>query len=435
MERTFGAEHEMGVTLNNKDFFCALNGKYPYDYSQQDEIDILNEFFLEGMQRHDSFQRNGGKLGIDMYHVEYSTPECISPEEAALYVHGTDLLFHMKVLNLQARNIPIKVYRDNTDWHEGFYAMHENYLVVTPVNNKANFNLSLVAYLATQPIWGGAGVIDPMTGEVSCSVQAVFDPETYRGYALKLMHGSEEQENTYARLEIRGEANGLHEITFLKFAITSLVLSMLESEFMDWDEYIPEGDGFIYAERLNSLVGDIAVMTLGGNKVTALEAQQHFASSIKLFLDYRSLTGLGVPTWAYAALERFQAVLEQIDTFMKTGTCQAPYLTDWLCKKYILDEWRLSGMKETEDVRRALCMAYHDTNPEESLLEGLYVDGKAIRYFATSELLNTISFPGKHPRANARSKEYYKLKGKKGVEISWRSVSVDGHITELPFSL
>ena len=423
--RTIGSESEVGLTSEHPD--DNPDPVYGYTLPNTRTDGSVIHRLLYGNRLRDAFISNGGRLYIDGFHPEYATPECIGPDEAARFTHGTDVLFHTRVAWLRSLGINCAVFRDNTDWHNSFYAMHENYQILKPgtIERKFSFAYSLNAYLTTQWVWGGAGVINVGTGDVSCSVEGEYAGEWARSFRYKAPYASARYCERYQRLQISGEANGLQEVTWLKFAITSLVISMIESDFRDWDELVPDISSPVQRKILASTRG-LSITTLGGMRLTPLQIQRVFAESISQFLLRAELEGLTVPEWAYRAIDRFNLVLDQIGTFQKKGECKPPFKTDWLCKIHLMKVWKGSGERDTPQSRKELNMGYHDTDPYHSLLDGLYAEGAAERMFTQQQLNATLTCPSNHPRAKQRAEWYRKLRRDDSSLIMWDSVTVDG---------
>src|SRR5689334_16443843 len=103
------------------------------------------------------FLFNGGRVYIDMGHLEYCTPECASAFDVVRYDRAGDMLLLDAVHALKLQN-QVNFIRNNVDYHTGAtFGCHENYsLDRTLAVTKKNW-LSLLAFLTLRVLFTGAG--------------------------------------------------------------------------------------------------------------------------------------------------------------------------------------------------------------------------------------------------------------------------------------
>src|SRR5688572_24282855 len=103
------------------------------------------------------FLRNGGRLYLDMGHLEYSSPECRSVRDAVAYECAGDLILQEALLQLDVAN-GVSFIKNNIDHHTGAtFGCHENYLMRREVQFHPTLLGTLLSFLATRQIFTGAG--------------------------------------------------------------------------------------------------------------------------------------------------------------------------------------------------------------------------------------------------------------------------------------
>jgi proteasome accessory factor A len=109
------------------------------------------------------FLFNGGRCYIDMGHLEYCTPECLSLLDVLRYDQAGDaiLLQALRSMHLERE---IHFIRNNIDHYSGAtFGCHENYLVrrAAPLT-EANVH-SLLAFLTLRMLYVSAGRVGAFT--------------------------------------------------------------------------------------------------------------------------------------------------------------------------------------------------------------------------------------------------------------------------------
>lgn len=187
--------------------------------------------------------KNGGELYVDCNSLfEYATPECIDARTLLLHERAGELIVASTVTRLT----------EDYKWRDGVYKRtgytrteidsgtvraadsaghHENYFFAHPKPNSSKLALAkraLCSYLATRPIWSGAGMITGDGFSISQKADGInfYDSTNLTTHGDKTplrLHPSE------SRLEVRtGEGNMSDWAIVQKFAMTSLVLRLIE---------------------------------------------------------------------------------------------------------------------------------------------------------------------------------------------------------------
>src|SRR5207247_4753025 len=103
------------------------------------------------------FLLNGGRLYLDMGHLEYSTPECRSVRDAAAFEIAGDLILQ-RALNEMGAEDSVAFIKNNIDHHTGAtFGCHENYLMRREAQFTPPILGTLLTFLSTRQIFTGAG--------------------------------------------------------------------------------------------------------------------------------------------------------------------------------------------------------------------------------------------------------------------------------------
>ena len=103
------------------------------------------------------FLLNGGRLYIDMGHLEYSSPECRTVRDSVAYDAAGDLLLQSALEGLGAAK-NVSFIKNNIDHVTGAtFGCHENYLMRRDLQFNPRILGTLLSFLATRQIFTGTG--------------------------------------------------------------------------------------------------------------------------------------------------------------------------------------------------------------------------------------------------------------------------------------
>src|SRR5687768_13377493 len=103
------------------------------------------------------FLLNGGRLYLDMGHLEYATPECKTVRDLVAYDLAGDALVQSALDALGVRD-DVAFLKNNIDHHTGAtFGCHENYLMRRETEFTQERMGGLLSFLATRQIFTGAG--------------------------------------------------------------------------------------------------------------------------------------------------------------------------------------------------------------------------------------------------------------------------------------
>src|SRR5215468_9053973 len=199
------------------------------------------------------FLFNGGRVYIDMGHLEYCTPECATALDVVRYDRAGDLLLLEAVSSLKLRG-KVHFIRNNIDHYTGAtFGCHENYSLErkSPLHEKNV--MSLLAFLTLRVLFTGAGRVgstrpsrfrgDHSHRDEVAPFQISQRADYIQNDFFEWVQHNRAIINTrdepladprhYRRLHlIHGDSNVLPAANFLKVGTTRLVLDLLDADAM-----------------------------------------------------------------------------------------------------------------------------------------------------------------------------------------------------------
>jgi len=198
------------------------------------------------------FLFNGGRVYIDMGHLEYCTPECATARDVVRYDRAGDLLLQEAVsaLGLKTR---VSFIRNNVDHYTGAtFGCHENYSLERRAPLDEKNVLSLLAFLTLRVLFCGAGRVGsirptrfraeaPPSPDDAAPFQISQRADYIQNDFFEWVQHNRAIINTrdepladprhYRRLHlIHGDTNVLPATLFLKVGATRLVLDLLDAD-------------------------------------------------------------------------------------------------------------------------------------------------------------------------------------------------------------
>jgi proteasome accessory factor A len=336
---------------------------------------------------------NGARYYVDHAHPELSTPECADPRSIVVYDRAAELILQRSMAAAN-RTLPdgqeIVVYKNNSDRKGNSYGCHENYLMDRTVPF-GRVVANVLPHFITRQIYCGAGKVgSEATGLSSKEVPYqlsqradFFEEEVGLETTLKrpIVNTRDEPHadaQKYRRLHvIVGDANLAEVATFLKVGTTSLVLAMIE------DDFLPREFVFVApVQTLRRVSYDLTLRRplelVDGSTVTALEVQWELFDRAKKFGEEHGLESIGSEEVGREVLHRWEAVLTGLESDPSTLADQI----DWIAKHRLIDGYRDRHGLDWDDARlAAMDLQYHDLRPTKGLasrigLERLTTDGE-----------------------------------------------------------
>ena len=440
MNRVVGIETEYGCLvsgdpLHGPDAWPARVKNYLFKKARAGVIDLHYRDYEEP-PGNGGFLLNGGRLYIDMGHLEYSSPESRTVEDAVAFDLAGDLLLQ-SALDALGVSEEVAFIKNNVDHHTGAtFGCHENYLMKRELQFNPQLLGTLLSFLATRQLFTGAGRVgqasplafdfDPPPGAPVVHFQLsqradhiVNDIYQWVQFNRAIINARDEplaDYRKYRRLHLLiGDSNMSPFATALKVGTTSLILSLIE------DGNLPENvilhDAVLATRQISHEgTGGGIVPLEDGRTRAALDIQQEFLAHAQ-----RELGGSDAETdWV---LDRWAFTLEALGT--------KPELliggVDWISKKWLLETFRESeGLSWTDPWLQSLDLEYHNLNPAKGLFFAL-TPAKAIGEFNDRmRRPDAMRTPPADTRAHGRGLAVSRFQEQQlPYVINWDSISIE----------
>src|SRR5213082_412990 len=254
MDRVVGIETEYGCLLSedephvNSELWPAQVKNYLFRKADAGTIDLHYRDYEEP-PGNGGFLLNGGRLYLDMGHIEYASPECLHLHDLVAYELAGDDLLQSSLVALGAED-RVSFIKNNVDHHTGAtFGCHENYLMKREAQFTPAVLGTLLTFLATRQIFTGAGRVgqanplafdfEPPQAETPVAFQLsqradhiVNDIYQWVQFNRAIINARDEplaDYRKYRRLHLLiGDSNMSPYATALKIGTTACVLSLLE---------------------------------------------------------------------------------------------------------------------------------------------------------------------------------------------------------------
>ena len=377
------------------------------------------------------FLFNGGRVYIDMGHMEYCTPECASSYDVVRYDRAGDLLLleAVRALKLQDK---VNFIRNNVDHYTGAtFGCHENYSLDRKAPLHEKNVLSLLAFLTLRVLFTGAGRVGSIRpsrfrGEmVQREDTALFQISQRADYIQNdffewvqhnraIINTRDEplaDPRQYRRLHlIHGDSNVLAATIFLKVGTTRLVLDMLDADEMP---QLALHDAVSSLRLLSrTLQPPWCVSLADGKMCDAVELLHTFhQKSRQLFKGRDAETDALLELWARV----LRGLAGNLNSLVG--------LVDWVTKQYILQQFcDNEGLDWGHAWLESQDLEFHHIDPQRSLGLALAdTDG----FWEPKDLPESMLEPPTNSRAHARSRLMREIQGKESSYfLDWEAVEI-----------
>jgi proteasome accessory factor A len=377
------------------------------------------------------FLFNGGRVYIDMGHLEYCTPECASALDVVRYDRAGDLLL-LEALHALGLEDKISFIRNNIDHCTGAtFGCHENYTLDRKVPWTRGNGTALLAFLTLRVLFTGSGRVGsmpagpfsaqaPPAGEIPAPFQIsqradyiVNDCFQWVQHSRAILNLRDEplaDARRFRRLHlIHGDTNVLPAALFLKVGSTRLMLDLLEAGELPPIEL---EDPVVALRSLSRLPRPPWRVTLAnGQSADALELLWCFHRKAERLYRRRDAE-------TDAVLELWGGVL----TALAREPLELVGLLDWPTKHYLLGEFRRrQGLDWNHPWLQSQDLEYHQIDPGRGL--GLALannDG----FWNPGNLEPAKREAPRNSRAFARSRLMREIQGGSGsYHVDWAEVA------------
>ncbi len=382
------------------------------------------------------FLLNGGRLYLDMGHIEYSTPECLSLRDIVAYDRAGDYLLQQALEEMGAAD-RVSFLKNNIDHHTGAtFGCHENYLMKRGAQFTPQVLSALLSFLATRQIFTGAGRVgqaNPLAFEFDqhrheravrfqISQRAdhiVNDIYQWVQFNRAIINARDEplaDYRKYRRLHLLiGDSNMNEFAIALKIGTTALVLDLLE------EGIVPKRVGLLDAVQSTRDVSRDqdyrwVVRLENGQTRTAFEIQHSFLGLAKNYLA-------GVDPETDWLLGEWEAVLTGLENDPMSQVAKV----DWVAKKWMLQMFmEEEGVSWDDPWLQSLDLEYHNLDPRRGLYFALREQGRAESVISPERLAACATNPPANTRAQARGIAVRHLRDQTGnYVINWDSIGID----------
>jgi len=377
------------------------------------------------------FLFNGGRVYIDMGHMEYCTPECASASDVVRYDRAGDLLLQEAVNALKLQD-KVSFIRNNVDHYTGAtFGCHENYSLDRKAPLHEKNVLSLLAFLTLRVLFTGSGRVGSIRpsrfrGEVVQREEAALFQISQRADYIQNDFFEWVQHNRaiintrdepladprqYRRLHlIHGDSNVLSATNFLKVGTTRMVLDLLDADELP---AMALHDAVTALRLLSRTLGPPWVVPLADGKLAdAVELLSIFHHKCKQLFKGRD-------TETDELLKLWSRILDGLSSDL--GALIG--LVDWVTKEYLLREFcKSEGLEWGHPWLESQDLEFHHIDVRRSLGLGLAnVDG----FWEPLHLEKSMLEPPTDSRAHARSRLMREIQGKESSYfLDWEAVEV-----------
>ncbi len=374
---------------------------------------------------------NGARYYVDHAHPEMSTPECADARSVTVFDKSGELILR-RSMEAAATILPpgqeLIVYKDNSDGKGNSYGCHENYLMdrATPFGDIV---AHATPHLITRQIYTGSGKLGseaPGLSHAEVPYQITqradfFEEEVGLETTLKrpIINTRDEPHadaQKYRRLHvICGDANMSEVATFVKVGVTSIVLAMIE------DNYLTRN--FVFASPVATMrqVSYDTTLTQAhelddGTTVTALEVQGYLLERAQQYA-----LGGGLESVQENVGQEILVRWEEILAGLESDPMSLAGQVDWIAKKRLIDAYRERDKLAWDDPKlAALALQYHDIRPAKSVFPKLGME----TLVSEAEAEAGVSNPPHNTRAYFRG-SCLKRWPEKIVAANWDSLVFD----------
>ena len=382
MDRIVGIETEYGCLLRGEaaaaagEAWPARVKNHLFRTARAGAVDLHYRDYEEP-PGNGGFLLNGGRVYLDMGHIEYASPECVSLRDAVAYDVAGDALLFSALQDLAATD-RVAFIKNNVDHHTGAtFGCHENYLMRREAQFTPPVLGALLAFLATRQIFTGAGRVgqaNPLAfdfelpqAEAQVDFQIsqradhiVNDIYQWVQFNRAIINARDEplaDYRKYRRLHLLiGDSNMSPFATALKIGTTACVLDLLEMGLLPKDLSLLDA---VQSTRDVSRDPTHAwiVRLENGETIGSLDVQWRFQE-----LAQKHLAGIDEETdwllesWSYT----LQALDDKPDALIGG--------VDWITKKWLLETFMAAENVGWDDPwLQSLDLEYHNIDPEEGL--------------------------------------------------------------------
>jgi Pup-ligase protein len=382
------------------------------------------------------FLLNGGRIYLDMGHIEYATPECRQLRDIAAYDLAGDQLLQSALDSLGVAGAVFFI-KNNVDHHTGAtFGCHENYLMKREAQFTPAALGALLAFLATRQIFTGAGRVGqanplafdfevPATEEMvdfQLSQRAdhiVNDIYQWVQFNRAIINARDEplaDYRKYRRLHLLiGDSNMSPFANALKIGTTACILTLLEAGLLPNDLTLL--DAVQSTRKVSRDPAQRWIVELeNGKTIGALDVQWRLHTLAKKHLGGADEeTDWLLESWSYtldALRNKPEALIGGVD---------------WISKKWLLESFMAAENLSWDDPwLRSLDLEYHNVDPARGLFFALKPAKRIGEWNNVVRQKDATLTPPADTRASGRAHAVASFrKEKRPYVINWDSIACE----------
>ena len=421
--RIYGLENEYGI-------ICTSDRRGGKALSIQNAVMYLFREIISGRMYPDVFLENGARFYQDIgCHPEYATPECDSVTDVVIHDKaGERIIERLSVAAERKMRFDgflgrISVFKNNTDTPGNTYGCHENYLMERHVSFR-QLASQLIPFFVTRQVFAGAGKVKPTNrGKYVISQRAQHIREeisiattTARGIINTRDEPHADREK-YRRLHvIVGDSNMSELATFLKVGTTSIVLRMIEDNFIK--KRLALRDSVRAIQQISEDTTCTQQIELeSGKRLSAVDLQREYLECAKLYFEHEESS---------PDENKIMAYWEGILTCLETDPMQLDRILDWVAKKKLIETYVTQRRLKWDSAKvMMLDLQYHNIRPDRGLYYKLEKKDLVQKMVTDKDIENAMHYPPETTRAKFRGR-FVKLANERKVlcGVNWSYIQL-----------
>ncbi len=371
---------------------------------------------------------NGARFYVDHAHPEFSAPEVLNPKDITKWDLAGEQIMRTAVA-LDAKEFPedkIRIFKNNVDNKGSSYGTHENYQVKRAIDFSKIVS-GLTPHFITRQIYCGAGRIGigQKSEEIGYQISQRADYiEAHVGLETTMKRpiiNTRDEPHADPKISRRlhviiGDANMSDFANILKVGATSLILSMIEQDFIDFEEVNLLNPVGIVKDISQDLDFKNLYILNNGNKFSAIDVQEWYLEKTKLFLTqhgYDENSRQVVDFW------------EQAITGLRNKREDLADRIDWIAKLILIEKYQeKNGLTIDDDVIKSIDIKYSEITSEDGIAQVLKRNRLLKEYLNPFDVQEAVSEPPINTRAWFRGKSVSKFP-KSIAAASWDSLIFD----------
>jgi len=443
MDRIAGIETEYG---------CLVSGEAAHANGDAWPVRVKNHLFrkmhagaidlhyrdYEEPPGNGGFLRNGGRIYLDMGHIEYASPECRQLRDMVAYDLAGDQLLQRALDSLGAAG-SVSFIKNNIDHHTGAtFGCHENYLMKREAQFTPSALGALLAFLATRQIFTGAGRVgqaNPLAFDFEVPAadekidfqlsqradHIVNDIYQWVQFNRAIINARDEplaDYRKYRRLHLLiGDSNMSPFANALKIGTTACILTLLENGLLPNDLILLDA-----VQATREISRDPALRWIveleNGTTIGALDVQWRLHA-----LAQKHLGGVDEETdWLLESWRYTLDALPHKPEALIGGV-------DWISKKWLLETFMAEeNLSWNDPWLQSLDLEYHNIDPARGLFFGLQPAKRIGEWNNLVRQRDATFTPPADTRASGRAHAVATFrKEKRPYVINWDSIACESH--------